>query len=253
MKVIFSALLATLCLAPQYAFALGASIEVNKVQRKSAGEPYVGIGQRTRELRRVDSEVTFIEYQLNGESRRLWDDDGLGTLFLYQRSITSKYHNQELKLNSPLPMPKAPLVTALAKLEAEYEKLMKHWEEQKNEEGLMQAKKNLERIRKVKTYVASNRFREVSDLENSGLESLINDLDSNHTYQLEVGDDKTKRNKLSHFLAQGSPATLSDGTAARCRDTIQMNWKAVTASYNGESGNNRGVSVGGDDALAPAQ
>ena len=223
-----------LALFPSISFGLGTQLEFSQLQVQLNGTPYTGLGQKTRELRRLDEELTFIEYTLGGKPRRLWDDDGLGVLFLYQRDISGRYFDNEIELNSKLPMPKEPLVYALDKLIAEYKAMEAEYKLKKGaggEKALQKVTKILEKIQKVKNYVASDRFREVSDIQASGLEDLVNDLDSNHTYAVEVGEDQVKRNKLSELIAVGVPATIGEEDAMRCRDTIRIDWKKATAKF----------------------
>ncbi len=230
---LFSACLLT-AFAPLSGFAGGAALEFSSIQVQTAGTPYTGLGQMTREIRHTDEEASFIEYTLDGMRRRLWDDDGLGILFLYQRNISAKVYDGEFDLDSKLPMPKEPLIYGLDKLLAEYKSMKKDYEKKSGDQA-EKAKKKIDslltKIQSVRKYVASDRFRQVSDLQASGLEDLVNDLDSNHTYAVEVGNDKVKRGKLSDLIAKGVAEKIGDDSAGRCRDSIAIDWKLATSKF----------------------
>jgi hypothetical protein len=235
MKNVFFGVFAALL--PITAFGLGASIEVQNIQMMPKGANYLGIDQKTREARKVKSDTVFLEYKINGESRRLWDDDGLAVLFLYHRDISAKVYNGDLKEDSKLPMPKQPLIDSLERLHAEYLALVKYYEDKSGDGSDFSAETTramelANRARKVKEYVASNRFKEVSDLRTSGFEALVNDAESNHTYMAEIGGDKNKRNRLSFFLAKGIPNEIGERMAAKCKDSIAMDWKKATKNFS---------------------
>lgn len=229
----FFSLLITI-FSPLSSFGAGSALEFSSIQIQTAGTPYTGLGQMTRELRHTDEEASFIEYTLDGKKRRLWDDDGLGILFLYHRNIAAKVFDKEMTVDSKLPMPKEPLLYGLDKLATEFESMKKDYAQKsgKEAEKLKEKIENvLKKIQAVKKYVASDRFRQVSDLQASGLEDLINDLDSNHTYAVEVGNDQVKRGKLSDLIAKGVVEKIGDEFAGRCRDTITIDWKQATAKF----------------------
>ncbi len=204
-----------LTLTGLHAYGLGARVDISSLRYLKQGSSYTGLGQMTKELRYSNEDNILLAYTINGNQRQLWDDDGLATLFIYHRSITSQTFNKKLTGNSPLPQPITPLLKALEMLKKTYQSI-----------GYADIVSRIESVRK-----AFSRGRSVSDIRDSGLEALINDLHDNHTYKVETGDDKFLRKKIGELVAVGSPSSLTDSIASRCRDEIGANWSSVFNNF----------------------
>ncbi len=204
-------------------FGMGASLKIKSLKFKPQGEFYTGLGQRTKEARYTSSDHIFLEYDINGEPRRLWDDDGFATLYLYHRQLASQsLDSRKFSYRSPLPQPIGPLLKALDMLEKAYVDA--------GEVG----KSVLPKIREVKEKFQS--VKTVGDLRASGLEKLLGELDSNHNHMVEVGEDKNVRKLTRELIAVGSPRYIGDSVVARCRDSIEMDWSAVTKDFESVKG-----------------
>ncbi len=214
-----------LILLSHQAFALGAKVQVSNLSFRGAGSPHVRLGQMTREMATLPADSILVNYKINGADRVMVDDDGLATLYIYHRTLTGARFNDDITPDSPLPQPLTPLTRSLTLLKSVYEGV--------KAQDPARISDIIARIDKVKKMLAS--ATKVSDLQTSGLESLINDLMSNHTYTVELGNDKSVRKTLDQLIGQGAPVSLTDQMAARCRDTIDMKWKSATNDFGGKA------------------
>lgn len=242
-------------LIPGLAFGAGATLNFTSLQAMAPNTPYVGVGQVTREMRSTGKDpVTFIEFELNDKPRRLWDDDGFATLFLYQRALVSraisdggkkKNKADSITGESVLPKPTEPLVESINRLHAYYKKLKEEDVRVKEDPEIAELYDDLiKRIGGVASYMKSSKFKQVKDVKESGLEALIADLESNHSYNVETDEDEMINDSIGSLIGDGIPRHIGDPIYARCFDEIALNWMAATKGFSGKGGN--GGSGGGD-------
>ena len=155
---------------------------------------------------------------MNGQPRLLEDDDGFATLLLYHRAIANEVTNRNLNTNDPLPQPIDSLLDALMRLEKTYDEATFF----PNYDTIAQ---RIARVRR--SFVRAERIRDLAD---SGLESLINDLLSNHQHNTSNGVE-VFRDNANNLLARGSAQSLTDNINARCRDTVSLNWRQAHLEY----------------------
>lgn len=222
--------LLVLAFLPDDSVAAGRAFSIDSIEYLPPNTQYRRLGQETREANYTESEQIFINYTSRGQQRRLRDDDGLATLFIYHRNIAGRVYNRELKLSDPIPQPTANLNRALDMLKKTYEKYA-------DNPGLSAEIRNqlraaAARIPDVKR--ALSRASTIEDLERSGLQSLINDTLQIHAYDVEspIGSDNLL---LTEVMGRGAPATLTSANATRCRDSIALNWSSVSGSLSASS------------------
>src|SRR3990167_9193968 len=192
-------------LAP--ALVQSAEIEITNLAFKPNDSAYKGIDQKSSEQRATEGTHIFLEFRRDGKNRRLWDDDGLASLFLYHRAHTLAVQKRELSPDSPLPGPHFALTEALDLLKAAYAKAgaaAAHPGES------IQIDFTLEKIESIRKYIDEGKLTKVRGLADSGLESLINGLAGNHNYNVEVGGDRSVRVLLNQAIAVNLPATLTE-------------------------------------------
>ena len=106
------------------AFGLGERIDFKGIEFLPSGEEYTGLNQRSRERRFTRKDNIILRYTLrDGKIRKIWDDDGLATLFVYHRDIASKVADGEMTLDSPLIQKDDALRKSFELLERIYEEL----------------------------------------------------------------------------------------------------------------------------------
>lgn len=249
---------------PLVGHSAGSNFKIKSLVEQAPNTPYVGVGQITREQRFTgEGPVTFIDYELNGVPRRLWDDDGFATLFIYQRSLVSRaidnnfqqgrYASDHLQPGidtdnfshlSPLPKPISPLIKSIERLESYYKKLKDEDVRVKTDPELKQTYDALiKRISDVSTYMKSSKFQSVKDIKESGLESLLSDLESNHAYNVETDKDEMVNDSIGNLIGQGIPQNFGDPVYARCFDEVELTWITAAKKFSASS---KGGGAGSD-------
>lgn len=207
-------------------FASGSSIEIKSFEHIPGGTPYVKVGQvdRMGHSTPADKNHIFINYELNGEQRRLLDDDGLATLYIYHRSLASRIFNQQIRMTDNAPGPLEHLSRSFDMLSATYERYANN--SAVSADIRMKLREAIQRIPQVKAAVL--RSKTVQDLSNSGLESLINDTVTIHAYDIE-SPGQSRNIRLTEAIGVGVPTTFSSTMAGRCRDQFTMNWSEASS------------------------
>ncbi len=168
--------------------------------------------------------TTYINYSIQGSPRKLTDDDGLATLFLIHRNAVQKVFLNEWTTDYPLEKPYTAIFKSLEMLENTYRNAAEAT-------GDKQHTIAADRVRAIADKLRAKDPIKLIDLQSSGLESLINDSLSTHSYHVERLGKPSVRGRLDELLLVDIPPSFSANMAPRCRDNPTLNWRSAVRDF----------------------
>ena len=168
--------------------------------------------------------TTIINYAIGDRPRQLTDDEGLATLFLVHRNAVQRVLSGDWTTDLPLEKPYTAIFKSLVMLENTYRQAAQA-------SGSSAHTAMADRIRAVADNLRSKDPIKVIDLQDSGLESLINDSLSTHSYHVDRGSEPATRGRLDELFLVDIPPSFSATMAPRCRDNPVLNWRSAVRGF----------------------